>query len=73
MLKPEPFDSNQQFINAWSYFARACPQGEIIEADKKRDRLKWYRQCFFQYCLSYSTRPRRSRARSQNQNGWRLC
>jgi hypothetical protein len=34
MLKPETFESNQQFINAWNYFARACPKGEISEGDK---------------------------------------
>jgi hypothetical protein len=34
MLKPETFESNQQFINAWSYFARTCPQGKIVEVDK---------------------------------------
>ncbi|MEN9518088.1 MAG: hypothetical protein RLZZ381_676 [Cyanobacteriota bacterium] len=34
MLKPETFCSNQQFINAWNYFASACPQGGIVEADK---------------------------------------
>lgn len=34
MLKPETFISNQQFINAWSYFASACPKGEILEANE---------------------------------------
>jgi hypothetical protein len=34
MLKPETFESNQQFIHAWSYFARACPQGEIVKANE---------------------------------------
>lgn len=34
MLKPEPFVSNQQFINAWSYIASACPTGEILEANE---------------------------------------
>jgi hypothetical protein len=30
MLKLETFISNQQFINALSYLARAYPQGEIV-------------------------------------------
>ncbi|MEP0873141.1 hypothetical protein NDA01_25600 [Trichocoleus desertorum AS-A10] len=34
MLKSETFASNQQFINAWSYFASACPQGEVLEANE---------------------------------------
>ncbi len=34
MKKPETFVSNQQFINAWSYFASACPKGEILEANE---------------------------------------
>jgi len=34
MLKPESFGSNQQFINAWSYIASACPQGEILAVNE---------------------------------------
>lgn len=34
MLKLETSESNQQFINAWSYFASACPKGEVLEANK---------------------------------------
>ncbi|MBD1870973.1 hypothetical protein H6F95_27450 [Cyanobacteria bacterium FACHB-471] len=34
MLKSETFASNQQFINAWSYFASACPKGEVLEANE---------------------------------------
>ncbi len=33
MITLETFGSNQQFIHAWSYFASACPKGEILEAD----------------------------------------
>lgn len=28
------FASNQQFINAWSYFASACPTEEIVETNE---------------------------------------
>lgn len=34
MIKSKTFVSNQQFINAWSYFASACPKGEILEANE---------------------------------------
>jgi ribosomal protein S18 acetylase RimI-like enzyme len=34
MSKLETFASNQQFINAWSYFASVCPKGEILEANE---------------------------------------
>ncbi len=34
MLNPETFGSNQQFINAWSYFASVCPKGEILAANE---------------------------------------
>ncbi|MBD1933736.1 MULTISPECIES: GNAT family N-acetyltransferase [Cyanophyceae] len=34
MLKLETFASNQQFINAWSYFASVCPKGEVLEANE---------------------------------------
>lgn len=34
MFKPETFVSNQQFINAWSYFTSVCPKGEILEANE---------------------------------------
>ncbi len=34
MSKPETFGSNQQFINAWSYFASSCPKGEILETNE---------------------------------------
>jgi GNAT superfamily N-acetyltransferase len=34
MLKPETFASNQQFINAWSYFASTCPKGEVLKANE---------------------------------------
>lgn len=34
MLKPETLGSNQQFINAWSYFASACPKREVVERDE---------------------------------------
>lgn len=34
MLKSETSESNQQFINAWSYFASACPKGEVLKANK---------------------------------------
>jgi GNAT superfamily N-acetyltransferase len=34
MLKVETFASNQQFINAWSYFASASPKGEVLEANE---------------------------------------
>ena len=34
MSKLETFGSNQQFINAWSYFARVCPKGEVLEANE---------------------------------------
>ncbi|MBD1889859.1 GNAT family N-acetyltransferase [Coleofasciculus sp. FACHB-SPT9] len=34
MLKSETFASNQQFINAWSYFASTCPEGEVLEANE---------------------------------------
>ncbi|MEW5858149.1 MAG: GNAT family N-acetyltransferase [Cyanobacteriota bacterium] len=34
MLKLETLASNQQFINAWSYFASACPKGEVLEANE---------------------------------------
>ncbi|HEY9623951.1 MAG TPA: GNAT family N-acetyltransferase [Crinalium sp.] len=34
MLKSGTFESNQQFINAWSYIASACPKGEVLEADE---------------------------------------
>ncbi|MBD1864950.1 MULTISPECIES: hypothetical protein [Trichocoleus] len=32
MLKSEIFASNQQFIDAWSYFTSTCPKGEVLEA-----------------------------------------
>ena len=34
MLKSEAFASNQQFIDAWSYFANTCPKGEVLEANE---------------------------------------
>jgi len=34
MSKSETFGSNQQFINAWSYFASVCPKGEVLEANE---------------------------------------
>jgi GNAT superfamily N-acetyltransferase len=34
MSKLETFASNQQFINAWSYFASVCPKGEVLEANE---------------------------------------
>ncbi|MBD1895863.1 hypothetical protein [Coleofasciculus sp. FACHB-129] len=34
MLKSETFASNQQFINAWSYFASTCPEGEVLETNE---------------------------------------
>ncbi len=34
MSKLETFASNQQYINAWSYFASVCPKGEILEANE---------------------------------------
>ncbi|MBD2120419.1 hypothetical protein [Trichocoleus sp. FACHB-262] len=34
MLTSETFASNQQFINAWNYFASVCPQGKVLEANE---------------------------------------
>ncbi|MBD2002063.1 MULTISPECIES: GNAT family N-acetyltransferase [Cyanophyceae] len=34
MLASKTFASNQQFINAWTYFASTCPEGEVLEANE---------------------------------------